>query len=125
MDTKTLSDFILWSKTTDLQEIIYKKDGAAVEIKTAQAAPAALDFSSKLKAVTSPAVGIYHGGKKGKEISLKENMPVKKGAVLGIIKMNNTETDITASFGGILRIISVSDGQSAEYGQPLFFIESK
>ena len=37
MDTKTLSQFIAWSKTTDLQEIIYKKPGMGVEIKTAAA----------------------------------------------------------------------------------------
>jgi biotin carboxyl carrier protein len=70
-------------------------------------------------------VGIYHIGKKGKEIMLKENVPVKKDAFLGSIEMNNTQTDIIAPCGGILRIIAVSDGQSAEYGQPLFFIESE
>jgi biotin carboxyl carrier protein len=125
MDTKTLSDFIKWSKTTDLQEIIYRKNGTAVEIKTAPAVPQASDFSSKLQAVTAPAVGIYHSGKKGKEITIKENMTLAKNHPLGVIQTNNTETEITAPCGGKLKIIGISNGQSAQYGQPLFFIEAE
>ena len=33
MDTKTLSDFIAWSKKTDLQEVLFKKDGAVTFMK--------------------------------------------------------------------------------------------
>ena len=130
MDTKTLSQFIAWSKTTDLQEIIYKKPGSGgrapalgLEIKAASAMPQASDFSTKLIPVPAPAVGIYHGGKKGREIILKEEMPVKKGDFMGIIEMNKTQKEVAAPTGGILKIIGITDGQPAEYGQPLFFIE--
>ncbi|MDR1123599.1 MAG: hypothetical protein LBL61_03160 [Elusimicrobiota bacterium] len=125
MDTRTLARFIAWSKTTDLQELIYKKPGASVQIKTAAAAPHAADFSSKLTPVLSPAVGIYHSGAKGKEIVLKENAEVKKGAFLGVVEMNKTAKEVLAAADGLLKIIGVSDGQCAEYGQPLFFIEPK
>ena len=132
MDTKTLSQFIAWSKTTDLQEIIYKKPGTGgrapslgVEIKAAAAMPQASDFSTKLIPVPAPAVGIYHAGKKGREIILKEEMPVKKGDFLGIIEMNKTRKEVHAAADGVLKIIAVTDGQPAEYGQPLFFIEPK
>ena len=125
MDTKTLADFISWSKTTDLQEVIYKKEGAAVHIKTAAANPQATDFATKLTAVKSPAVGIYHGGKKGKEIVIKENMPVKNGDLLGIITMNKAEVEVISPMDGALKIITIVDGEPVEYGQPLFFIEPK
>lgn len=125
MDTKTLSDFIAWSKTTDLQEITYKKDGITVEIKTADAAPRATDFSCKLTPVKSPAVGIYHAGVKGKSVTVKENMPVKEGDLLGVIEMNKTTEEVKASISGTLKIISITDGKPTEFGQPLFFIEPK
>jgi len=123
MDTKTLSDFIAWSKTTDLQEIIYKKDASALHIKTAAANPRAADFSSKLAAVKSPAVGVYRSGKKGKEIIISENMPVKEGDILGAVIMNKAEKEVISPISGKLKIIGITDGQPAEYGQPLFFIE--
>jgi len=125
MDTKTLSDFIAWSKTTDLQEIVYRKAGAAVEIKTASAAPTACDFSCRLTPVKAPAVGIYHAGGKGKALNIKENMEVKKGDLLGFIEMNKTSKEIRSEADGILKIIAISDGKPAEYGAPLFFIEPK
>ncbi|MDR0953209.1 MAG: hypothetical protein LBM71_03350 [Elusimicrobiota bacterium] len=125
MDTKTLSDFITWSKTTDLQEIIYKKNGIAIDIKTAAATPAASDFSCKLDIVAAPALGIYHAGKKGKALALKENMPVKKGDLLGTIEMNKTLKDVLATIDGVLKVISITDGLPTEFGQPLFFIEPK
>ena len=81
MDTKTLSDFIAWSKTTDLQEVVFKKDGVSVEISTAAKNPKASDFSCKLTAVKAPAVGIYGLGKKGKAVTVKENMAVKQGDI--------------------------------------------
>lgn len=123
MDTKTLSDFIAWSKTTDLQEVVFKKDGVSVEISTAAKNPRASDFSCKLAAVKSPAVGIYGLGKKGKAVTVKENMPVKQGDILGYVEMNKTFKEIPAPVKGTLKIILASEGSAVEYGQPLFFIE--
>lgn len=123
MDTKTLSDFIAWSKTTDLQEVVFKKDGVSVEISTAAKNPQASDFSCKLAAVKSPAVGIYGLGKKGKAVTVKENMPVKQGDILGYVEMNKTFKEIPAPVKGTLKIILASEGSAVEYGQPLFFIE--
>jgi Biotin carboxyl carrier protein len=125
MDTKTLSDFITWSKTTDLEEIIYIKGQTKLQIKTAQAQADGTDFSCKLIPVKAPAVGIFHEGSKGKAIALKEDMPVKKGDILGFVDMNNTSKEIKASEEGTLKIISVKDGAAVEYDQPLFFIEPK
>jgi acetyl-CoA carboxylase biotin carboxyl carrier protein len=125
MDTKTLSDFVAWSKNTDLQEIIYKKNGTSVQIKTAQANAQISDFTCKLTPVKAPAVGLYQCGKKGKAINIMEDMPVKKGDALGHIEMNNAVKEVTAPCDGTLKIILISDGQPAQYGTPLFFIEPK
>ena len=125
MDTKTLSQFIAWSRTTDLQEIVYKKPGEGIEISAAGAVPAATDFSSKLKPVASPGVGIYHAGRRGKEVTVKENTAVKVGDLLGVIVVNKTEKDVLAPVDGIIKIAGVADGQPVEYGQPLFFLEPK
>ena len=123
MDTKTLSDFIAWSKTTDLQEVVFKKDGVSVEISTAAKNPKASDFSCKLTAVKAPAVGIYGLGKKGKAVTVKENMSVKQGDILGYVEMNKTVKEVSSPVKGTLKIILASEGAALEYGQPLFFIE--
>lgn len=123
MDTKTLSDFIAWSKTTDLQEVVFKKDSVSVEISTAAKNPKASDFSCKLTAVKAPAVGIYGLGKKGKAVTVKENMAVKQGDILGYVEMNKTVKEVSSPVKGTLKIILASEGAAVEYGQPLFFIE--
>ncbi|MDR1684033.1 MAG: hypothetical protein LBR90_01040 [Elusimicrobiota bacterium] len=125
MDTKTLAEFITWSKTTDLEEITYNKAGTYVQIKTAQAAAKTGSFACRLTPVKAPAVGIYHAGAKGKALNLKEDMPLKEGQTLGYIEMNKTQKPVLAPKEGALKIISIEDGQSAQYGQPLFFIEPK
>ncbi len=123
MDTKTLSDFIAWSKTTDLQEVVFKKDGVCIEISTAAKNPKASDFSCKLTPVKAPAVGIYSFGKKGKAVTVKENMPVKQGDILGYVEMNKTLKEVSAPVKGTVKINLASEGSAVEYGQPLFFIE--
>ncbi len=123
MDTKTLSDFIAWSKKTDLQEVLFKKDGVCVEISTAAKNPKASDFSCKLTAVKAPAVGIYNSGLKGKAVVIKENMPVKQGDILGYVEMNKTLKEVNCPVAGTLKINLAKDGAAVEYGQPLFFIE--
>ena len=58
-------------------------------------------------------------------ITIKEDMPVKQGDILGFVEMNKASKEVAATAEGILKIISVKDGAAVEYGQPLFFIEPK
>ena len=125
MDTKTLSSVISWSKTTDLKEIVYKKDGVFIEIRTAQAGPRQADFSCTLTPVKAPALGIFHSGIKGGEIVLREDMSLKKHQILGSVETNKTFKEVLCPCHGVLKIISIKDGQSVQYNQPLFFIEPK
>lgn len=123
MDTKTLSDLLKWVKTTDLTELVYKKDGQNIEIRTKDALPAAQNFDSVLSPLLSPAVGIYRNSKKGKMARLKEEQKVKKGDFMGVVEMPGSAHEILSDKDGTLKIISISDGKPVEYGQPLFFIE--
>jgi oxaloacetate decarboxylase alpha subunit len=125
MDTKTLSEIMTWLKSTDLTEFTYKKDGCAVEVKTKEAVPAASAFESPLIPVTAPAIGIYHSSAKGKTAAPAQGKEVKEGEFLGVIAMPLSSHSVLAPKSGVLKIISVKDGQSAEYGTPLFFIEPK
>lgn len=123
MDTKLITEITDWLKTTDLAEFCYQKDHNCLEIKTRQALPEPAKFTCHLTAVTAPALGIYHGADKGKNLSLKEGQNVKEGQFLGLIESAFEKHVIPAPVSGVLRIISIEDGKPAEFGQPLFFIE--
>ncbi|MBR5609061.1 MAG: acetyl-CoA carboxylase biotin carboxyl carrier protein subunit [Elusimicrobiaceae bacterium] len=123
MDTKLITEITDWLKTTDLAEFCYQKDHNCIEIKTREALPEPAKFTCHLTAVTAPALGIYRGADKGKNLSLKEGAKIQEGQSLGLIESASKKHAITAPVAGVLRIISIEDGKPAEYGQPLFFIE--
>ena len=123
MDTKLITEITDWLKTTDLAEFCYQKDNNCIEIKTREALPEPAKFTCHLTAVTAPALGIYHGADKGKNLSLKEGQKVKEGQSLGLIESAFEKHVVPAPVSGVLRIISIEDGKPAEFGQPLFFIE--
>jgi len=52
-------------------------------------------------------------------------MLVKKGAELGVVEAAKEFKPVSAPADGTLKIISVEDGHTVEYGQPLFFLEPK
>ena len=123
MDTKNLANFIAWAKTTDLQEILFKTKDINIEIKTAGANLQKVNYQCSLYAVKAPALGIFAAGTKGKAINLREDMFVEKGQILGYIEAGKTIHPVVCPFSGKLKVISIENGQSAEYNQPLFFID--
>ncbi|MDR0291986.1 MAG: hypothetical protein LBI01_04385 [Elusimicrobium sp.] len=124
MDTKQLTRIAAWLKETDIVDFTYKKDGADIEIKTADAAAQASEFDCNLIPVTSPAVGVYRAAEKGESNNLKEGMQVEEGAALGIIETASKKVEVKSPAKGILRVISIEEAKPVEYGQPLFFIEA-
>ena len=123
MDTKNLANFIAWAKTTDLQEILFKTKDINIEIKTAGANLQKVNYECSLYGVKAPALGIFSAGTKGKAINLREDMFVEKGQILGYIEAGKTIHPVVCPFSGKLKVISIENGQSAEYNQPLFFID--
>lgn len=121
MNTATLSDFIKWAKSTDLQELICEHKDIYVEVRTAETS--FNSYSVALTQVKAPAVGFYHKNHGMKRALLKEGQILKKGQFLGCIEMNKTTCDIICPKSGKLKAISVKEKTAVEYAQPLFFID--
>ena len=75
--------------------------------------------------VSSPSIGIFRFARNGKANTLKQGMAVRKGAELSVVEVAKEFKPVLAPVDGYLKIISVEDGKTVEYGQPLFFIEPK
>ncbi|MEI7481353.1 MAG: biotin/lipoyl-containing protein [Elusimicrobiota bacterium] len=125
MDVKTLSKITKWMESTDLEEITWKNGGEKISLKVNNSPESHSKFSSTIEPVASPSIGIFRFARPGKAHSLKEGMPVKKGAELGVVEVAKDFKPVISPIGGCLKIISVEDGKIVEYGQPLFFIEPR
>jgi acetyl-CoA carboxylase biotin carboxyl carrier protein len=89
----------------------------------APAAPEAA-LASNLREVTSPLVGtFYRASSPEAEPYIKEGDPVEADTLLCIIEAMKVMNEIPAGVAGIVREILVRNGESVEYGQPLFRIE--
>ena len=76
------------------------------------------------KKVTSPIIGTAYlapepGGKKFAEVGKK----IKKGDTIMIVEAMKTMNHVPSPFDGIIKEVSVSDGQPVEFGQTLIIIE--
>ena len=74
--------------------------------------------------VTSPIIGTAYlapepGGKKFAEVGKK----IKKGDTIMIVEAMKTMNHVPSTFDGIIKEVSVSDGQPVEFGQTLIIIE--
>lgn len=125
MDVKTLSKITKWMESTDLEEITWKNGGDKISLKLNNSPESHSKFSSTLEPVSSPSIGIFRFARPGKANTLKEGMAVKKGSELGVVEVAKEFKPVLAPTDGCLKIISVEDGKTVEYGQPLFFIEPK
>jgi acetyl-CoA carboxylase biotin carboxyl carrier protein len=125
MDVKTLSKITKWMESTDLEEITWKNGGDKISLKVNNSPESHTKFSSTIVPVSAPSIGIFRFARPGKANSLKQGMAVKKGAELGVVEVAKEFKPVIAPVDGYLKIISVEDGKTVEYGQPLFFIEPK
>lgn len=81
-----------------------------------------LDIGSD-KVVTSPLVGTFYSSASPEaEAFVKEGDTVKKGQVLGIIEAMKLMNEIESDFDGTVAEVYVKNGESVEYGMPLFRI---
>ncbi|MFA5162220.1 MAG: hypothetical protein WC421_08230 [Elusimicrobiales bacterium] len=123
MDIKTLSELTGWMKTTDLAEVVYRKNGDGLELRSEEAPVRADIPSCALEPVGAPAVGIYRAAEAGKSRQFREGMAVAAGESLGYIEMSGEKKPVLCPAKGFLRVICIDDGKPAQYGQPLFFVE--
>ena len=76
------------------------------------------------KIITSPMVGtFYMKPSPNADPYVKVGQKVKKGDVLCIIEAMKLMNEIEAEFDGTIKEILVKDGESVEYGKPLFEVE--
>jgi acetyl-CoA carboxylase biotin carboxyl carrier protein len=83
-----------------------------------EARPAA---ASNLREVTSPMVGtFYRASSPEGDPFVKEGDRVEETTVLCIIEAMKVMNEIPAKISGVVREILVKNGESVEFGQPLF-----
>ena len=88
------------------------------------APPAAPALPPNFKEITSPMVGtFYRAPSPEAEPYVKEGDPVAPETVLCIIEAMKVMNEIPAGASGIVREILVKNGESVEFGQPIFRIE--
>ncbi len=85
--------------------------------------PAKQKSVENLKVVKSPLVGtFYTAPSEAGEPFVNVGDSVKKGQTVGIVEAMKLMNDIESDFDGIVTEVYVNNGESVEYGQPLFAI---
>ena len=87
--------------------------------------PASMEASgvSSDQVVTCPLVGTFYSAPSpDAEDFIKVGDTVKKGQVLGIVEAMKLMNEIESDYDGVVEAILVKDGETVEYGQPLFRI---
>lgn len=73
------------------------------------------------RTIKSPLVGtFYAASSEGAEPFVKEGDVIKKGQTVAIVEAMKLMNDIESEYEGTVDEILVQNGQSVEYGQPLF-----
>lgn len=142
MELEDLKNLIDLLKDTDISELQIEKEGTKVTIKKrktvteqvpVQAVPAVQqekiviekeEEREKFTTVVSPIVGtFYKSPSPDSPPFVEEGSRIKKGQVLCIIEAMKLMNEIESEFDGIVKKAIVENGQSVEYGEPLFLIE--
>lgn len=140
MELEDLKGLIELLKETDITELQIEKNGSKVKIKrekllssiemskpiVAQEKPSSeiSEETQRLITVTSPIVGtFYRAASPEAEPFVQAGSRVKKGQVLCIIEAMKLMNEIECEAEGVVVRALVENGQSVEYGEPLFLIE--
>ena len=76
------------------------------------------------RAVTSPIVGTaYHAPEPGAKKFVEIGKKIKKGDTVMIVEAMKTMNHIPSTLDGVVKEISVKDGQPVEFGQVLIILE--
>ena len=82
------------------------------------------ELPANLREVTSPMVGsFYRAPSPEAEPFAREGDRVQEDSVLCIIEAMKVMNEIPAGVAGIVREVLVKNGESVEYGQPLYRVE--
>lgn len=93
--------------------------GSSASVNDSAAAPA--DQKEEGKLVKSPLVGrFYAAPSEDAEPFVKAGDTVKKGQTLAIVEAMKLMNEIESEYDGVVEEVLAENGQSVEYGQPLF-----
>ncbi|MBI4685636.1 MAG: acetyl-CoA carboxylase biotin carboxyl carrier protein [Nitrospirae bacterium] len=139
MELDDLKGLIELLKDTDITELQVEQDSMKVKIKrekllssielsksiVSQERPAEIaEDTQRLITVTSPIVGtFYRSSSPEAEPFIEAGARVKKGQVVCIIEAMKLMNEIESEADGVVVRILVENGQTVEYGEPLFLIE--
>jgi acetyl-CoA carboxylase biotin carboxyl carrier protein len=143
MELDDVRQLIELLKGTDVTELLYEKEGVRIKLRRGFAsahaderrpasekqpdveeAEAAARHDARLYTVTSPLVGtFYRSADKGAEPFVEVGRKVLKGQTLCIVEAMKLMNEIESDINGVVVKIIVENGQSVEYGEPLFLID--
>ncbi|MCL2389249.1 MAG: acetyl-CoA carboxylase, biotin carboxyl carrier protein [Elusimicrobia bacterium] len=135
METKDLKNFLKSLKDTDIEELeVEAPGGTSVYLRKAKtlpkaAAPVARAAAPKLPdtilPIKSPMVGtFYNSQSKNYPPYVIEGNNVESGQKVGSIEAMKIMKDVTSHVKGKIVKILVLNGQTVEYGQELFLVDT-
>ena len=110
-------------KLIDLLEDLKKsvKDGGEVFASKEQVIEEEIDDSKTIK---SPIIGTaYLAPEPGAKPFVELGKKIKKGDTIMIVEAMKTMNHVPATLDGVIKKVSVEDGQPVEFGQTLIIIE--
>ena len=130
---ETLRDLIQFARKHNLEEVSWKDEDLKVAFRRDAAppppppAPVATEGSAdgaevdESLIVRSPMVGTFRRSvNKDRPPLVMIGNHIKPGERLGVVECMKIPTDVVSFAAGEIRQIMVEDGQTVEYGQPLF-----
>lgn len=133
MNTKEIETFIRLLEESNLESLTYKKGDFEISLKkpeigTVQASPVIQTVPNQTtenfgKTIDAPLVGVFYT-KPGPDAEAFVNIghKISKGDVICIIEAMKVMNEIKADQSGTVEEILIKDGETVDYGQPLFKI---
>ena len=136
MNPEELKEFLNALHETDIEELriesgatrifLRKSEVTAVSIPPALAAQKAAQEEMKVVPIKSPMVGtFYHSESSDHPPFVIEGNHIVPGQKIGIIETMKLNKDVVSSATGKIVKVLVKNGQSVEYGQELFLVDTE
>lgn len=126
MDLEGLAALSKWLEGTDLEEITLRQGKDRITLKAGNDIEDSPNIPAMpLKSISSPSIGLFRFSMPGRSKTLSAGDKISRGDSLGWIETGQTREAVISQYTGNIKVIAIKDGQPAEYGQPLFFIEAE
>jgi len=131
---KKLYELLQFARDNGLSELAWQENGVKISFKqnsspskkkrSQKESPKSSVESIPFENILSPIVGTFRrsGSKNSPPLVLKGST-IKPGEKLGVVECMKIPTEVICRTAGEIEQVLVEDGQSVEYGQPLFSIK--